>query len=98
MATVNQTADQGTKGGILGIITYLLIKYNVDPALTALSLPVLAVALSWASTKVGDPNVAAFFGANDSKPLNLTNYKPAPVKAASAKKAPAKKAPAKKKK
>ena len=89
MSTRNQTADQTLKGGILGIITYLAMKYNVDPALTALALPVIAAGLSLASTKIGDPEVAAFFGTANGKPIDI-----APV---AKKKAPAKKAPAKKK-
>lgn len=89
MSTRNQTADQTLKGGILGIITYLAMKYNVDPALTALALPVIAAGLSLASTKIGDPEVAAFFGTANGKPMDI-----AP---AAKKKAPAKKAPAKKK-
>lgn len=87
MSTRNQTADQTLKGGVLGIITYLAMKYNVDPALTALALPVIAAGLSLASTKIGDPEVAAFFGTANGKPMDI---------APAAKKAPAKKAPAKK--
>lgn len=90
MSTRNQTADQTLKGGVLGIITYLAMKYNVDPALTALALPVIAAGLSLASTKIGDPEVAAFFGTANGKPMDI-----APAKAA--KKAPAKKAAPKKK-
>jgi hypothetical protein len=89
MSTRNQTADQTLKGGVLGIITYLAMKYNVDPALTALALPVLAAGLSLASTKIGDPEVAAFFGTANGKPIDI-----AP---AAKKKAPAKKAAPKKK-
>lgn len=88
MSTRNQTADQTLKGGVLGIITYLAMKYNVDPALTALALPVLAAGLSLASTKIGDPEVAAFFGAANGKPMDI---------APAVKKAPAKKAAPKKK-
>lgn len=87
MATANQTTDQATKGGVLGIVTYLGIKYSVDPALLAMSLPLIAAGLAWASTKIGDPDVAAFFGDKNGKPLSVSV----------AKKAPAKKAPAKKK-
>jgi len=79
-----QYADQATKGGFLGLATYLLIQWNVDPAIIALALPALSAGLSWASTQIGDENIASFFGIND---------KSAPV----AKKSPAKKSPAKKK-
>jgi len=85
MATANQTTDQATKGGVLGIVTYLGIKYSVDPALLAMSMPLLAAGLAWASTKIGDPEVAAFFGDKGRKPLNVSITK-SPAKKASAKK------------
>lgn len=60
--TRQQTTDQASKGGIVGIILFLLMKYNVDPALIAMSTPVLAGLLSWVSTKIGDPTLASFIG------------------------------------
>lgn len=86
MATANQTTDQATKGGVLGIVTYLGIKYSVDPALLAMSLPLIAAGLAWVSTRIGDPTVAAFFGDKGCKPVSISITK-----------APTKKAPAKKK-
>jgi len=69
---MNQTYDQSAKGGILGIITYLAMKYEVDPTLIAMSLPFLSAILAYASTKIGDPAIASFVGrsAKDGKPLN----------------------------
>jgi hypothetical protein len=49
---------------------------------------VIAAGLSLASTKIGDPEVAAFFGTANGKPMDI---------APAAKKAPAKKAAPKKK-
>jgi len=79
-----QAIDQSSKGGVLGILSYLMFKGNIDPALIAMSMPLLAALLSWASTRIGDPQVASFFGTvgvNDGKIVKVA-----------AKKAPAKKA------
>ncbi len=67
----NQAMDQTAKGGILGIITYLAMKYKADPALVAMAMPLVSAVLAWASTKIGDPAVASFGGskAADGKPL-----------------------------
>lgn len=91
-STRQQTADQSIKGGIAGIIIFLLAKWDVDPALIAMATPVITGALSWASTKIGDPELASFIGTagvEDGKPVKVA-VKKAPAKA------PAKKAPAKK--
>lgn len=85
-------ANAAATGGVMGIITYLLFKVDFDPALTSMLLPVISGALSWASTKVGDPEVASFIGTsfNDGKPVKIAATK------AAVKKAPAKKAAPKK--
>jgi hypothetical protein len=69
----NQSVDQTAKGGVLGIIVYLCVKYNVDAGLTAMAMPLLAATLSWASTKVGDPTIASFIGSkvSEKKPLTV---------------------------
>jgi hypothetical protein len=54
-------ADGAVKGGALGVVVYLCDKYNIDPMLTALAMPLVASVLAWASTKIGDPTVASFF-------------------------------------
>ena len=55
---MNQIGDQAGKGGIAAVISYLIGKY--DPALAALSVPVVVSILAILSKKVGDPSVAAF--------------------------------------
>lgn len=61
MAVKNsQVADQTLKGAILGAVTYLMSRFNVEPAAQAAFLPLITAALAWASTKVGDPTVASF--------------------------------------
>ena len=77
-----QYADQTTKGGILGIVTYAFMKWNVDPAFVALALPLVAAGLSWASTQMGDKELASFFGIDgngDGKPVKVASKK-APAK------------------
>jgi len=83
------SVDQASKGGVLGIVVYLGTKYNADPALLALSMPLIAAVLAWASTKIGDPAVASFIGskASDGKPVLIAKKAVKKV----AKKAPAKK-------
>jgi len=80
-------ANAAAQGGAIGVVMYFLMKLNVDPALTAMTLPLLNSALSYLSTKVGDPTVASFIGSknSDGKPVKVA-----------AKKAPAKKAAPKK--
>jgi hypothetical protein len=59
---MGQVGDQSAKGGVMGIAIYFMVKYNVDPALIAMATPLLAGVLAAASKKIGDPNVASFFG------------------------------------
>ena len=87
-STRQQTADQSLKGGVAGIIIFLLAKNNADPVFIAMATPVIDGVLSWVSTKIGDPQVASFIGVagvEDGKPVKVA-----------AKKAPVKKAPVKK--
>lgn len=79
MQTKKQHADQFAKGGLLGVFVYFAQKYNLDPEVTAVLVPVVAAVLSLLSTKVGDPNIASFFA----KALVVEE----PKKAASKKKA-----------
>ena len=86
-ATSQQMTDQTAKGGVLGLATYGLMKANLDPAFTAMALPLIAAGLSWVSTRIGDPQVASFIGT-----IGVDDGKPVKVAAKSAKKAPVKKA------
>lgn len=88
-----QTTDQSIKGGIAGIILFLMMKAGADAGLIAMATPVITGLLSWVSTKIGDPELASFIGtvgATDGKCIKV-----APKKAV-AKKTVAKKAVAKK--
>jgi hypothetical protein len=69
--SVSSIADVATKGGIAGVISYLLSTWNIDPALNIVILPVALYALNELSTKVGDPNIANFF-AKQSKVVEAT--------------------------
>lgn len=60
-------ADGVAKGGAMGVVVYLCNKYNIDPVLTALAMPLVAAVLAMASTKIGDPNIASFFGTSEKK-------------------------------
>ena len=52
----------------MGIITYLGIKYNVDPALLAMSMPLISAVLAFISSKIGDPHIAAFVSPKKDEP------------------------------
>lgn len=58
-----QMTDQVAKGGVLGILVYLANKANLDQEFIALCMPVLAGFLAWASTKIGDQELASFLDA-----------------------------------
>ena len=62
-----QISDQTTKGGLLGIMIYALSRNNVDPVLIGLIVPVAASVLAWVSTKIGDPDLACLFIADNKK-------------------------------
>lgn len=89
MSAKSQISDQSIKGAVIGLAVYALTKVEADPALVAMATPVIAAALAWASTKVGDKDVAAFLSVASKEAEKV-------IKEAEAKKAVAKKAPAKK--
>ena len=60
MSTGSQVTDQTIKGVVIGAVAYFLAKGNVDPAIQASIIPVITAGLAYASTKVGDKNVASF--------------------------------------
>lgn len=60
-----QTADQTLKGAVIALGSYIAHKYNVDPQIIALSIPVLSALMAGLSTKVGNPNTACLFVEKD---------------------------------
>ena len=60
-----QIGDQTTKGGLIGLFIYWATQNNIDPALTALLVPIISSVLACLSTKVGDPDLACLFIPND---------------------------------
>lgn len=56
-----QFADHSLKGAVVGVITYLLARWQVDPALVAVLIPLLVAALGELSKRVGVKGVADFF-------------------------------------
>ena len=101
MAVNPQVKDQSIKGLILGAVAYFLVKWNVDAEAQAGIITAVTAGLAYASTKVGDKNVASFLAkAAKEAPKVVAEVAVAVAveqeKKAVAKKAPAKKAPAKK--
>jgi hypothetical protein len=60
-----QIGDQTTKGGLIGLMIYGLNAQGVDPMLISMLVPVASSVLAWASTKVGDPDLACLFIPHD---------------------------------
>ena len=56
-----QIGDQSTKGGLLGIFVYVMSRNDVDPVLVGLLVPVVASALAYLSTLVGNKDLACMF-------------------------------------
>ena len=56
-----QIGDQSTKGGLLGIFVYVLSRNDVDPVLIALLVPMAASILAYASTLIGNKDLACLF-------------------------------------
>ena len=60
-----QTADQTLKGAIIGLVTYVAYKYDMDMQLIALAIPVVSGVLAYFSTLVGNRKTACLFVAKD---------------------------------
>lgn len=56
-----QVADQTLKGAVVGVISYFLAKFNIDPGAQAAIMPLIITGLAYASTLVGDTQAANFF-------------------------------------
>lgn len=53
--------DVATKGGAIGVVSYLMSTWEIDPALNVVVLPAILYVLNVLSTKIGDPQIANFF-------------------------------------
>lgn len=60
-----QTADQTLKGAVIALGSYIAHKYNVDPQIIALSIPVVSAIMAAISTRVGNPQTACLFVEKD---------------------------------
>ena len=60
-----QTADQTLKGAVIALGSYIAHKYNVDPQIIALSIPVASGVMAWLSTLLGNKNTACLFVEKD---------------------------------
>jgi hypothetical protein len=64
-----QTVDQTLKGAVLALGSYVANKYQVDPQIIMLSVPVVAGAMAWLSTLFGNKHTACMFvSKDDAKP------------------------------
>ena len=63
-----QTADQTLKGAIIGLVTYVAYKYDLDMQLIALGIPVVSGLLALLSTRFGNRSTACMFVSKDDKP------------------------------
>jgi len=62
-----QTADQTLKGAIIGLVTYVAYKYDLDMQLIALGIPVVSGLLALISTRFGNKSTACLFVSKDDK-------------------------------
>lgn len=53
----NQIADQTGKGAVLGLVAYV---FRDTPELVVILVPAVSAVLAWASTFIGNPNIASF--------------------------------------
>lgn len=52
-----QIMDQTGKGAVLGLVAYA---FRNNPELAVVLIPAISAVMAWASTLVGNPNVASF--------------------------------------
>lgn len=61
-----QTIDQTVKGLIIGVLTWLAMKYDVPAEISVPGVALVAALLAWVSAKVGaDKETASFVGPKD---------------------------------
>ena len=62
-STAQQGLDQTVKGLIIGVLTWLAMKYEVPADVTVPAMALVAFGLAWLSAKVGtDKSTASFVG------------------------------------
>lgn len=62
-----QTADQVFKSGLLGLFVYFANRWNMDPVLVSILVPMIGAVLAYASQHVGNPDLASFFESKTDK-------------------------------
>ena len=61
--TGQQGLDQAVKGLVIGLLTWLAMKFEVPAEVTVPAMALVGLGLAWASTKVGaDKGTASFVG------------------------------------
>jgi hypothetical protein len=61
--TAQQTIDQTVKGLIIGVLSWLAMKYDVPAEISVPGVALVAALLAWVSAKVGaDKSTASFVG------------------------------------
>lgn len=62
-STTQQTLDQTVKGLIIGVLSWLAMKYDVPAEVSVPGVALVAALLAWVSAKVGtDRETASFLG------------------------------------
>ena len=74
--------DSTMKGCAVGLLTYLGVQQGWSAEIVAALVPIASVALSWASTKFGDKNVAMFLSVAEKAVMAAPAKKKAPAKKA----------------
>jgi hypothetical protein len=59
--------DQGIKGALIGIYSYVTVKLGLDVEAVAAFTPLVMIIINWLSTKIGDPTVASFLAKKPAK-------------------------------
>lgn len=61
--TAQQTIDQTVKGLVIGVLSWLAMKYDVPVEISVPGVALVAALLAWVSAKVGvDKETASFVG------------------------------------
>ena len=70
--TGQQGIDQAVKGLVIGLLTWLAMKFEVPAEVTVPAMALVGLGLAWASTKVGaDKTTSSFIGPKAStEPVN----------------------------